>query len=286
VTDSAHSTEATLGLFGPRSVTWQVDREIAVLIGSGSRALLLQVAHPLVAAAVAAHSRYRSDPLGRLRDTLDAIYSFAFADTEQAMRVVQSVNGLHAHVAGHAPDGQVYSALDPRLLLWVYATLIDSSLVAYETLVAPLSESARETYYAEFRRAGGVWGIPPEQFLGSLRDLRGWMAELIASGEVHVSEQGRAVGRFILEPPVWWLPGPLAVPLRLLTTWLLPPPVRAGYGYTWGPRRELLLRGTAALSRKTVPHLPRLVRDLPIARAADARVRRCAARPGHASASL
>src|SRR5436305_11494123 len=108
-------------------MTWRVDREAMVLLGSGSRALLLQVAHPLVAAAVAAHSRYRSDPLGRLRDTLDAIYSFAFADTQRALGVVQSINGLHAHVQGRAPSGEPYSALDSHLLLWVYATLIDSS---------------------------------------------------------------------------------------------------------------------------------------------------------------
>src|ERR1051325_2805260 len=69
-----------LGVFGPDSVTWRISRETAVLLGGGSRALLLQVAHPKVAAAVDDHSRYRSDPLGRLRDTLDAIYAFTFAD--------------------------------------------------------------------------------------------------------------------------------------------------------------------------------------------------------------
>lgn len=59
---------------------------MAVLLGSGSRALLMQVAHPKVAAAVAEHSRYRSDTLGRLRDTLDAIYGFAFEDTAHVER--------------------------------------------------------------------------------------------------------------------------------------------------------------------------------------------------------
>src|SRR5919197_5892647 len=73
------------GFFGPHSVVWKVDRELAVLLGSGSRALLLQVAHPLVAAAVAEHSRYRRDPIGRLRHTLEAIYSFAFADRARAV---------------------------------------------------------------------------------------------------------------------------------------------------------------------------------------------------------
>lgn len=284
VIDSVPSADPIDGLFGPRSVTWLVDREVAVLIGSGSRALLMQVAHPLVAAAVADHSRYRSDPLGRLRDTLDAIYSYAFADTERALGVVRQVNGLHTHVVGTTTEGQPYSALDPHLLLWVYATLIDSSLVAYETLVAPLPESQREGYYSEFRHAGVVWGIPTDDFPGTLSGLRLWMADMMAS-EVRVSEQGRAVGRFILEPPVWWLPGPVALPLKMLTTWLLPPPLRTGFGFSWGPRRERGMRSLAATSRYVVPRLPHLVRDLPIARAADRRVRSRGARLGRATAA-
>src|SRR5436190_21701417 len=104
-----------LGLFGPGSVTWRVDREIAVLLGSGARALLLQVAHPQVAAAVVEHSRYRSDPLGRLRDTLEAIYGFAFEDVRRVEQIVRHVNGLHHRVQGFAPGGQPYSAQDPRL---------------------------------------------------------------------------------------------------------------------------------------------------------------------------
>jgi uncharacterized protein (DUF2236 family) len=262
------------GLFGPNSVTWKVDREIAVLLGSGSRALLMQVAHPKVAAAVADHSRYQSDPLGRLRDTLDAIYGFAFEDTQRVEAIIQHINGLHARVRGTTADGEPYSALDSHLLLWVYATLIDSSLIAYETFVAPLADADREAYYAEFRQAGPMWGIPSGAFPPSLAALRAWMSDLIAMGEVRVTDQGRQVGRYILEPPVWWLPAPLSVPLRLGTVWLLPPTLRAGFGYSWGPRRERLMRGVAAGSRALVPRLPHVVRDLPLARAADRRVQR------------
>ena len=253
-------------------MTWKVDREVAVLVGSGSRALMLQVAHPLVAAAVAEHSRYREDPLGRLRGTLDAIYTFAFADTDHALAVVRAISQLHGTVQGIAPDGRGYSALEPRLLLWVYATLIDSSLLAYETFVAALSRAERDTYYAEFCRAGYVWGIPAEAFPPDLGALRAWMAEMIASGEVHVSEQGRRVGHDLMQPPLWWLPAPFTLPLRLLTTWLLPPALRSGFGHTWGPRREAAMQRLAGLSRSVVPRLPSGLRDLPIARAADRRL--------------
>ena len=260
-------------------MTWRVDREVMVLLGSGSRALLLQVAHPKVAAAVADHSRYRSDPLGRLRDTLDAIYGFAFDDTRRVERIVHGVTALHRHVQGHTPDGDAYSALDPHLLLWVYATLIDSSVLAYETFVQPVAPAERERYYAEFRRAGHLWGIPAEGFPDSFAALRAWMADLIAHGEVRVTPQGRQVGRYILEPPVWWLPPPAALALRLVTVWLLPEALRSGFGYDWGPRRERLMRTLAATSRRVVPHLPHAVRDLPIAHAAQRRVQGVAFQP-------
>jgi uncharacterized protein (DUF2236 family) len=264
------------GLFGPGSVTWRVDREIAVLLGSGARALLLQVAHPKVAAAVAEHSRYRTEPLGRLLDTLDAIYGFAFEDARRVEQIVQHINGLHRGVRGLTPDGEPYSAHDPHLLLWVYATLIDSSLLAYETFVAPLEPAERDLYYAEFRLAGPIWGIPPEHFPSGLDELRGWMADMIDRGEVQITRQGREVGRYILEPPVWWLPAPLSIPLRVVTVWLLPPTLRGGFGFAWGPRRETFMQRAAACSRAIVPRLPHLVRDLPLARAADRRVKRLA----------
>jgi uncharacterized protein (DUF2236 family) len=263
-----------VGLFGPSSVAWHVDREIAVLLGSGARALMLQVAHPKVAAAVDDHSRYRSDPLARLRETVNAIYGFTFADRPEVDRILAHIHRLHTGVRGRTPEGEPYTALDPHLLLWVYATLIDSSLLAYDTFVAPLTPGQREGYYSELRRAGPLWGIPPAQFPDSLIDLRAWMAGLVCSGEVRVSPQGRYVGRFILQPHAWWMPPPAAWLLRQSTVWLLPPALRAGFGYSWGPRREAAMQRLAATSRAIVPRLPRLLRDLPVATAAYRRTTR------------
>jgi uncharacterized protein (DUF2236 family) len=209
-----------------------------------------------------------------LLDTLRAIYGFAFQDVLEVDRIVRRITALHARVRGSTPQGEPYSALDPHLLLWVYATLIDSSLLAYETFVAPLTAADRERYYGEFRHAGPIWGIAPGAFPGSLTGLRRWMASLIERGEVHVTPQGRTVGRYVLEPPVWWMPPPAALILKWITIWLLPRPLRDGFGYSWDARRERVVRLLAAASRATVPHLPHAVRDLPSARAADRRVRR------------
>jgi uncharacterized protein (DUF2236 family) len=257
-------------------MVWTVDRELAVLIGSGSRALLMQIAHPKVAAAVAEHSRFRSDPLGRLFGTLNAIYTFAFADTPHALQTVEAIGRLHARVTGSTPEGEPYAALDPHLLLWVYATLIDSSLLAYDTFVRPLTVAERERYYAELRMYGHLWRIPPSAFPPSLIDLRVWMDGLIACGEVNVTPQAHELARYILRPRVWWLPGVVWLPLEPMSAWLLPPPLREGFGLSWGPGRERAMQRVAAVSRAVVPRLPGVVRDLPQARSAMRRARRAA----------
>ena len=57
------------GLFGPGSMAWRIDGEALILAG-GTAALLMQLAHPAVAAGVAQHSDFRADPFARLRRTL------------------------------------------------------------------------------------------------------------------------------------------------------------------------------------------------------------------------
>ena len=59
------------GLFGPDSTVWRIGRE-RILLAGGPAALLLQIAHPLVAAGVTNHSGFSEDPFLRLRATLDA----------------------------------------------------------------------------------------------------------------------------------------------------------------------------------------------------------------------
>ena len=258
-----------------------MNRHIVVWAAGGGRALLLQLAHPLVAAAVAEHSRYRADPLGRLRHTLAASYAYVFADAPTARGTVADVGRRHARVrgelpaaAGRHPAGAPYHALDPDLLLWVYATAVDSWLMAYEHFVGPLAPAAREAYYAEARRPGPLWGIPPERFPPDLVALRAWMAGAVARDEVAVGDQARALARLVLQPPVWWLPAAAFAPLTLPAVWLLPPGLRAAFGFSWGPRREAAMRAAAAVSRRLQPRLPALLRDVRAARAAERRVAR------------
>jgi uncharacterized protein (DUF2236 family) len=104
--------------------------------------VLLQVAHPLVAAGVFDHSDVRRDLWRRLVHTLRALYLIAFGTKEEADRAAELVQAVHAHVhgatrtqLGRFQPGTPYSASDPELMLWVHATLVQASLAAYGRFV-------------------------------------------------------------------------------------------------------------------------------------------------------
>jgi len=123
--------------FRPDGAAWRIGRELALLLGGG-RALLLQVAHPLVAAGVAEHSDFRENPWKRLEGTMNAVWAVVFGTRAQADRAARRVRAMHSRVQGHTAAGTPYSALDPELLLWVHATLVDTALLVYGQWVRPL----------------------------------------------------------------------------------------------------------------------------------------------------
>src|SRR5690242_18070738 len=121
----------------------------------------MQIAHPLVAAGVAAYSDFRSRPLDRLQRTLDLMLTIVFADAAAALAAARAIDGVHARVHGTLPEpvgpfaaGTPYDARDPALLLWVFATLVDTALLVYERFVGRLSASDRATYYDEGKTTG------------------------------------------------------------------------------------------------------------------------------------
>src|SRR5213076_301028 len=144
------------GLYPDDSITRRVNRENILLLGGG-RALLMQLAHPKVAAGVDEHSDFRSHPVRRLRRTIRMTMAIVFGDRDIATAAARAVNHTHSRVRETG-----YSAHDPDLLRWVHATLVDSALVTYDTFVKPLSASEREDFYQESKLLGEILGIPRE----------------------------------------------------------------------------------------------------------------------------
>ena len=253
-------------LFGPGSMMWKVNRESVLLLG-GRAALLMQLAHPLVAAGVAEHSDFQSDALGRLRRTLDVMLSITFGDVTTADKMMRRVDAVHSRVKGTAPDGRAYSAQDPHLSKWVFTTLVYTSVGVYEAAVAKLSDEESQQLYDESLVIARMFGIPDELMPPTRRELMTWMHETIDSDEIEVTPLARELADAILRP-VRIIPSRIAETSAVVTRALLPTRLRQAYGLKSGVPDSVLLALGRGASRVTLPLVPRRLRMLPAARAA------------------
>jgi len=233
------------GVYAEDSITRRINRENILLLGGG-RALLMQLAHPLVAAGVDAHTDFRTHPIRRLRRTVRMTMAIVFGERETALAAARAVNQAHAHVRGPG-----YRALDPDLLLWVHATLVDSALITYETFVKQLTSSERDDFYAESKVLGELLGIPPDRFPATLSDFGAYVSRMIFEGPVRVTDRARDLARLVLRPPIRLLPGPVMIPFEVITSGLLPASIRDEYGLSWGAAQ----RRAFALATRAVPRI-------------------------------
>ena len=259
----------------PDSVTWQVNREVVVVAGWG-RAILLQFAHPLIAAGVADHSSFRGSLIAsfrRLSSTIGAMLSLTFGTDEEAIGAAAGINLIHDRVCGRLGQptgsfgaGDRYSAHDPELLRWVHATLLESIPLTYELLVGRLTAEQRERYCAEAAIMEPLLDIPAALLPRNSAQLDGYVREMLRSGRITISPTSRALARAVLFPPGWRLMWPAFRPLQLITIGLLPPVLRDSYGFRWSARdARAFARWTAAL-RLLVRVAPQWLRHWPAAR--------------------
>ena len=255
---SRSAVRGPAGIYAESSITRRVNRENILLLGGG-RALLMQLAHPMVAAGVDDHSDFRTHPIRRLRRTVHMTMAIVFGDRETALAAARAVNHAHARVKG--PD---YRALDPELLLWVHATLVDSALVTYETFVQRLTHSEREDFYQESKLLGELLGIPSDRFPPTLPDFDRYVESMLASGPVQVSSRAKDLARLVLRPRLRLLPGPVMIPFEVVTAGLLPPPLRESYGLTWGRAQQRAFKLAVAAVPRIVALAPPVLRVWPL----------------------
>jgi uncharacterized protein (DUF2236 family) len=263
------------GLYGPDSEAWRLNREAMLLLGAGPRALLLQLAHPLVAAGVDEHSDFRADPWRRLQGTLRSYLTIVYGTTTAARAEIRRLNGLHRSIVGAG-----YAARDPELSLWVHATLVDTTMAAYAAWISPLSREQRARYYAETLAIGRAFGVPGDRLPADLEAFEKYVASMLApDGPVRVSPVARDLADAVLHPPlapVMPALGRLPRSAYAWTLWpaigLLPASVRADYGLRWGPLERAVSGWLVAAWRAWRPVLPASFRQMRHALAADRRL--------------
>jgi uncharacterized protein (DUF2236 family) len=248
----AERVASTDGYFAPDSVIRRVGNSPLVPLLGGGPAVLLQVAHPLVATGVVAHSDYERALWRRLLGTLRALYLITYGSKAEADRAAAAVHAVHACVHGETSDrlgpfpaGTQYSAADPELMLWVHATLVETSLGIYHRFVRRLRREEQEAYYRDMALMARLFGTPADVIPPTLVDFRDYLRGELASPRICVTVPAQDVARVILDAP---LPGPLrlmAPAHRLSTAALLPSRLRCEYGLRCDPARSLALRAAA-----------------------------------------
>jgi uncharacterized protein (DUF2236 family) len=243
------------GLFPDDAMIRQVSGEVILLLGGG-RALLMQLAHPQVAAGVADHSGFDKDPFGRLRRTLDATYTIVFGTEAEADLVARQLFAVHERVTG--PD---YRANDPELLMWVHATLVDTALRVHARFVRPLTADEAERYYQDSMVVAEVLGVPRDVQPPDLVAFNRYTRQMV--GSLQVSDTARQLADAVLHPRLPFVAEPGMAFARELTAGLLPRPLREQFGLGWDRNRKRALVLAGAASRTVLPRVPSVVRRAP-----------------------
>ncbi len=256
------------GIYGPGTVSWEVNRESVTMLGGGCAALM-QLAHPWVAHSIEQHSATKTDPAGRFQRTFGHIFRMVFGDLDQALGSARRVYALHTTIRGVITEdvgrfrrGDRYHANDEQALLWVHATLLDTALRVYELLVKELSDLEREAYYQESKFFAYLFGLSDDVIPPDLASFSRWYADTIASDTIAVGEPARAMRRFLLSPPSPAF-GPGMAWMEIFTAGLLPPKLRKQFGLRWGPLERVVFRRSIPLLRAGRRAAPKRLRYYP-----------------------
>jgi uncharacterized protein (DUF2236 family) len=199
----ATTIEPAAGVFGPTSIAWQLGADLALFLGGG-RAALLQLAHPMVAFAIDQHSRTRADVVGRFQRTFRHVFTMAFGDLDDAISAARRVHSVHTRIRGTFPiavgawpAGTPYHANDLDALVWVHATLADTTIALREQIDGPLATAIKDRYIHELVRFGALFGIPRAKLPASWAEHVAYMTGMLAGDRIAVAPCARDMARFL-----------------------------------------------------------------------------------------
>lgn len=264
------------GIFGPASLTWRIDREAVIFLGAG-RALLLQLAHPWVAAAIAEHSRTFADPIGRFHRTFDVVFTMVFGSLDQALAAAQHLHQRHATIVGRLPEavgpfdqGSLYCANEVSALRWVHATLVETALMAHDLVLPALTPDERERYWVESRLFGALFGLTPADLPADWASFVAYNEAMVQSDILSVSAAARDVAGQIfsgggtwLRPPRWY---------QALSVRMLPERLRMEFGFCFDEHERSAADRALAWIRRVYPTLPARLRTVGPYQEAQARL--------------
>jgi uncharacterized protein (DUF2236 family) len=261
---AAGIADRNAGIFGTDSMSWRINRESALFLGAG-RAALLQLAHPWVATALCQHSSLLNKPIARFHNTFRIVFTMVFGTADQALAASRHLYSLHTRITGELAEdtagwkrGDRYQANEINALRWVFATLVDSALLAHETVFGALPPDDRERYYQETKTLAALFGIPATQLPANAQDFTAYMRKMCeagdSSGALGVTADARDMAHNLfagagswINPPLWY---------RALTASWLPARFREEFQLDFGPAEQLS-------AKRAMQRLPAICRRLP-----------------------
>jgi uncharacterized protein (DUF2236 family) len=193
-------TGADPGLFGPRTVTWQLHADPAMWI-AGIASLHLQALHPRAVAAIVQNSDFLADPLGRLSRTASFVGLASYGTAAAAHAAAVRVRAVHRGLRAEDPDtGERYRLDDPGLLLWVHCAEVHSFLTVLLRAGYRLTPRQQDRYLDEQRRAAALVGLHADEVPGSRAELDGYLASVRPS--LRRTDASEVVHRFLHRPPL------------------------------------------------------------------------------------
>lgn len=255
---------------GPQSVTWRFSSDVRLLLAP-LYALLLQVAHPTVAAGVWDHSDFETRPWDRLMRTFDFLLVLQYGGAD-AVAEGRRLREMHTTITGVRADGRRYCALERGAYSWVHATLIETYVRAHQHFGRPMKREQLERFYREFVGLGRLVGVREGDLPSSWDGFRVYFDHMVAHelGPNETVDHLLAAVRKPASPGLRFVPEFLWTALRLPPArlvylgglGLMPSNLRERLHVNWSRREELEFRLISMSSRALDPILPAALKTL------------------------
>lgn len=266
------------GVFGPDSMFWRLGRYSTAFLGAG-RAALLQNAHPWVANAIKQHSRTMDDPMGRFRGTFTNVFKMVYGSLDQVIDSALKVHHIHSHIQGEIEEdsgafvkGSRYQANEANAMLWVHATLWETTVKMYELVIGELTDQEKETYYNEAKMFAFLFGIPEDKQPPNWHEFLAYNERMWNSDELTVRDASREISSFLFtfNKPLT----PVLTRFEIFTSMIMPERLREQYQLPPAtPENLQLFEKYVKHLRSVYPRLPKHLRYLPPYMEAQRRLR-------------
>ena len=204
------------------------------------------------------------DPIKRFHNTFRVVFTMVFGTLDQALAAARHLYALHTRIRGAMPEdvarwkrGSHYEANQIAALRWVFATLVESAVLAYDCVLPPLTAAEREQYYAECKTlAASLRTSAPRRCRKTGMAFAAYNRAMHASDELGVSDEARAMAHNLLAGAGSWVRLPSWY--RALTTEWIPERFRCEFALEYGVAEQ---QSVARARRR----LPAIYRRLPAA---------------------